>query len=117
MQTVAAQWLMTSLTTSAFLVGAIQATNLPGAVARNPGRRPPGDRARRGEPESGRAIGPAIGGLLRAATSAALVFVNAASFLAVIAVVATVAIPARAFTLPREQVGSAQFIARWGHGR
>ena len=29
MQTVAAQWLMTSLTSSAFLVGAIQATNLP----------------------------------------------------------------------------------------
>src|SRR3984885_1115483 len=29
MQTVAAQWLMTSLTSSAVLVGAIQATNLP----------------------------------------------------------------------------------------
>src|SRR6202050_2493156 len=29
MQTVAAQWLMTSLTSSALLVGAIQATNLP----------------------------------------------------------------------------------------
>ena len=43
-----------------------------------------------------RAIGPAIGGLLLAATSAALVFfVNAASFLAVIIVVAMVAVPAR----------------------
>ena len=29
MQTIAAQWVMTTLTTSAFLVGAIQATNLP----------------------------------------------------------------------------------------
>lgn len=55
-----------------------------------------------------RAIGPAIGGLLLAATSAALVFfVNAASFLAVIVVVATVAVPARVLTLPREHVREA----------
>ena len=55
-----------------------------------------------------RAIGPAIGGLLLAATSAALVFfVNAASFLAVIGVVAIVSVPARVLTLPREHVRSA----------
>jgi hypothetical protein len=37
MQTVAAQWLLTSLTTSALLVGAIQATNLPVLLFSVPG--------------------------------------------------------------------------------
>jgi predicted MFS family arabinose efflux permease len=55
-----------------------------------------------------RAIGPAIGGALLAATSAALVFfVNALSFVAVLVVVALVAVPRRASTLPREHFGSA----------
>jgi MFS family permease len=50
-----------------------------------------------------RAVGPAIGGLLLAATSAALVFfANALSFIAVLAAVAITAVPARASTLPRE---------------
>jgi len=54
------------------------------------------------------AIGPAIGGALLAATSAALVFfVNATSFLAVIAVVASVTVPARVLAVPREHVRSA----------
>ncbi|HEX4010222.1 MAG TPA: MFS transporter [Solirubrobacteraceae bacterium] len=55
-----------------------------------------------------RAIGPAIGGLLLAATSAVLVFfVNAVSFVAVLVVVALVAVPVRRFTLPREHISSA----------
>jgi MFS family permease len=178
MQTVAAQWLMTSLTTSALLVGAIQATNLPvlllaipagvlgdlldrkrlilagqlvmlvSAVALgaldvaglvNPalllillsgigvGQGLTGPIAQTLQPELvpaperpqaialgsvnqnlARAIGPAIGGLLLAATSAALVFfVNALSFVAVVVVVAMVAVPARASTLPREHLRSA----------
>jgi len=37
MQTVAAQWVMTTLTSSAFLVGAIQATNLPVLLLAVPG--------------------------------------------------------------------------------
>ena len=37
MQTVAAQWLMISLTSSAILVGAIQATNLPVLALAIPG--------------------------------------------------------------------------------
>ena len=50
-----------------------------------------------------RAIGPAIGGALLAATSAAIVFgVNAASFVAVLAAVAVTAVPTRPVTLPRE---------------
>lgn len=50
-----------------------------------------------------RAVGPAIGGALLAATSAALVFgVNALSFVAVVAAVAITRIPARPQTLPRE---------------
>jgi MFS family permease len=50
-----------------------------------------------------RAIGPAIGGILLAATSAALVFgVNAVSFVAVLVAVAVTAVPARRLTLPRE---------------
>lgn len=50
-----------------------------------------------------RAIGPAIGGLLLAATSAAVVFgVNAVSFIAVVAAIAVTAIPLRRNALPRE---------------
>jgi len=50
-----------------------------------------------------RAIGPAIGGALLAATSAAVVFgVNAASFVAVVAAVIVTRIPVRRSTLPRE---------------
>jgi MFS family permease len=55
-----------------------------------------------------RAVGPALGGLLLAATSAALVFgVNAASFVAVLVGVAITALPKRTSTLPREHVVSA----------
>src|SRR3984885_14563652 len=178
MQTVAAQWLMITLTSSAVLVGAIQATNLPVLVLAIPagvlgdlldrkrliiagqsvmllsalalavldavgavtpivllillcgigvGQGLTGPIAQTLQPELvpaperpqaialgsvnqnlARAIGPAIGGLLLAATSAALVFfVNAGSFLVVIVVVAMVSVPARVLTLPREHVGSA----------
>ena len=55
-----------------------------------------------------RAVGPAIGGVLLAATSAALVFgVNAASFVAVVGVVMVTRIPARKSDLPREHALSA----------
>jgi MFS family permease len=56
-----------------------------------------------------RAVGPAIGGALLAATSAGTVFlVNAVSFVAVIAVIAAWRSAARApDTLPREHVGEA----------
>jgi MFS family permease len=50
-----------------------------------------------------RAIGPALGGLLLAATSAAAVFgVNAISFVAVLAAVAVTAVPKHPVTLPVE---------------
>jgi predicted MFS family arabinose efflux permease len=55
-----------------------------------------------------RAVGPAIGGVLLAATSAAAVFLaNAVSFLAVLGAAAVTAIPARAQSLPREHVAAA----------
>ena len=55
-----------------------------------------------------RAVGPAIGGVLLAATSAALVFgVNAASFVAVLGVVLVTRIPARTSDLPREHAFAA----------
>ena len=178
MQTVAAQWLMVSLTSSALLVGAIQATNLPvlllaipagvlgdlvdrkrlilagqlvmllsaatlgvldlagvvtpavllvllcgigvgqgltGPIAQTlqPELVPPAERTQAIALGSvnqnlARAIGPAIGGLLLAATSAALVFfVNSLSFVAVLVVVALVAVPARISTLPREHLRAA----------
>jgi MFS family permease len=178
MQTVAAQWLMTSLTSSAVLVGAIQATNLPvlllavpagvlgdlldrkrlilagqfvmllsaaalglldvggvvtpavllillcgigvgqgltGPIAQTlqpelvpPSERPQAIALGSVNQNLARAIGPAIGGALLAATSAALVFfVNALSFVAVLVVVALVAVPARRATLPREHFRSA----------
>jgi MFS family permease len=178
MQTVAAQWLMTSLTSSAVLVGAIQATNLPilalaipagvlgdlfdrkrlilfgqlvmllsaaalgaldvgGAVTPavllillcgiGVGQGLTAPIAQTLQPELvpaserpkaialgavnqnlARAIGPAIGGLLLAASSAAVVFfVNSFSFVIVMVAVAFVAVPARVFTLPREQLRSA----------
>jgi MFS family permease len=178
MQTVAAQWVMISLTSSALLVGAIQATNLPILLLAIPagalgdlfdrkklilagqavmllsaallgvldvagvvtpavllillsgigvGQGLTGPIAQTLQPELvpvsdrpqaialgavnqnlARAIGPAIGGLLLAATSAAVVFfTNSVSFVAVIVVVALVAVPARTSVLPREHVGSA----------
>jgi MFS family permease len=178
MQTVAAQWVMTSLTSSAFLVGAIQATNLPVLLLAVPagvlgdlldrkrliiggqfvmllsaallgvldlagavtpavllillcgigvGQGLTGPIAQTLQPELvpapdrpqaialgsvnqnlARAIGPAIGGLLLAATSAAVVFfVNSLSFIAVLITVALVTVPARVSTLPREHLGSA----------
>jgi len=178
MQTVAAQWLMTSLTSSALLVGAIQATNLPvlllaipagvlgdlldrkrlilagqsvmllsaaalgaldlaglvtpalllillsgigvgqgltGPIAQTlqpelvpPPERPQAIALGSVNQNLARAIGPAIGGLLLAATSAALVFfVNSFSFVAVLIVVALVAVPRRVSALPREHLGSA----------
>jgi MFS family permease len=52
-----------------------------------------------------RAVGPALGGLLLAGTSAALVFgVNAISFVAVLFAVALTAIPPRRLPVPREHV-------------
>jgi quinol monooxygenase YgiN len=55
-----------------------------------------------------RAVGPAIGGVLLAATSAALVFLaNAISFLAVLGAVAVTAIPKIELTLPREHAVAA----------
>lgn len=55
-----------------------------------------------------RAVGPALGGLLLAVTSAAVVFLaNAASFLAVLGAVAITALPARKSTLPREHAAAA----------
>jgi MFS family permease len=55
-----------------------------------------------------RAVGPAIGGVLLAATSAALVFLaNAVSFLAVLGAVAVTAIPKLELTLPREHAVAA----------
>ena len=55
-----------------------------------------------------RAIGPAIGGVILAATSAGTVFiVNAVTFLAVIAVIAAWRGTRQANTLPREHVGEA----------
>jgi MFS family permease len=178
MQTVAAQWLMVSLTSSAFLVGAIQATNLPvlllavpagvlgdlldrkrliiagqlvmllaavalgvldvaGAVtpalllvllsAIGVGQGVTGPTAQTLQPELvpaaertqaialgsvnqnlARAVGPAIGGALLAATAASVVFfVNAASFVAVVVAVALVAVPVRRASLPREHFGGA----------
>jgi MFS family permease len=178
MQTVAAQWLMISLTSSTLLVGAIQATNLPVLLLAIPagvlgdlvdrkrvilagqfvmlisaaalgvldvagvvtpallllllcgvsvGQGLTGPIAQTLQPELvpsaerpqaialgsvnqnlARAIGPAIGGLLLAATSAAVVFfVNSLSFVAVIAIVAVVAVPARVSPLPREHLRSA----------
>lgn len=178
MQTVAAQWVMTSLTSSAFLVGAIQATNLPVLLLAVPagvlgdlldrkrliiggqfvmllsaallgvldlagavtpavllillcgigvGQGLTGPIAQTLQPELvpapdrpqaialgsvnqnlARAIGPAIGGLLLAATSAAVVFfVNSLSFVAVLITVALVTVPARVSTLPREHLRSA----------
>jgi predicted MFS family arabinose efflux permease/quinol monooxygenase YgiN len=55
-----------------------------------------------------RAVGPAIGGALLAATSAAVVFgVNAVSFLAVVGAVLVTAIPIRTLTTPREHAFAA----------
>jgi MFS family permease len=55
-----------------------------------------------------RAVGPALGGLLLAATSAALVFgVNGLSFVAVVVAVYITAVPRRAPALPREHVVNA----------
>jgi MFS family permease len=55
-----------------------------------------------------RAVGPAIGGGLLAATSAALVFgVNAVSFLAVVGAVAVTAVPLRTLSMPREHAFAA----------
>ncbi len=51
-----------------------------------------------------RAVGPAIGGVLLAATSAAFVFgINAASFVAVVGAVLVTRIPVRRSELPRER--------------
>ena len=179
MQTVAAQWVMTGLTRSAFLLGAVsaassipvlllavpagtlgdladrrrvilasQATMLMGAVALavaaetgwltagvllallfvigiggaasaptwqtlQPELVPAADRHQAivlgsVNQNLARAVGPAIGGLLLAGTSAAVVFLaNGVSFLAVLGAVAVTAIPVRRLTLPREHVSAA----------
>jgi MFS family permease/quinol monooxygenase YgiN len=55
-----------------------------------------------------RAVGPAIGGVLLAATSAGIVFgVNAASFVAVLGAIVITRIPVRNRTLPREHAFAA----------
>jgi MFS family permease len=55
-----------------------------------------------------RAVGPAIGGVLLAATSASVVFfTNAVSFLAVLGAVAVTAVAARKLTMPREHAVAA----------
>jgi MFS family permease len=55
-----------------------------------------------------RAVGPALGGVLLAATSAAVVFLtNAVSFVAVLVAVLVTAVPRRRVTLPREHAGAA----------
>jgi MFS family permease len=55
-----------------------------------------------------RAVGPAIGGILLAATSAAVVFLaNAVSFLGVLGAVAVTTLPVRKLTLPREHATAA----------
>jgi MFS family permease len=55
-----------------------------------------------------RAVGPAIGGVLLAATSAAVVFLaNAVSFVAVVVAVAVTVVPRRPLTLPREHAAAA----------
>ncbi|HXD65790.1 MAG TPA: MFS transporter [Solirubrobacteraceae bacterium] len=140
MQTVAAQWVMTSLTTSALLLSAISAAgSIPvlllaipagalallfvigiGGAASAPTwqtltpelvpapERPQAIALGSVNQNLARAVGPAIGGALLAATSAGLVFgVNAVSFLAVVGAVAGTAIPIRTLTLPREHVFAA----------
>jgi predicted MFS family arabinose efflux permease len=55
-----------------------------------------------------RAVGPAIGGALLAATSASVLFLaNAVSFLAVLGAVAITTMPARRLTVPREHAVAA----------
>lgn len=55
-----------------------------------------------------RAVGPAIGGVLLAATSASVAFfANAVSFLAVLGAVAVTAVAARKLTMPREHAVAA----------
>lgn len=103
-----------------FAIGVGNALSAPTWQTLQPELVPPEDRAQAIALGSvnqnlARAVGPAVGGLLLAATSAALVFgVNAASFVAVLAAAALTAIPPRdagggtgAGRLPREHAVAA----------
>jgi MFS family permease len=91
-----------------FVIGIGGALGAPTWQTLQPELVPPGDRPQAIALGSvnqnlARAVGPAIGGLLLAATSAALVFsANALSFVAVLAAIVLTKIPMRKLTLPRE---------------
>jgi Transmembrane secretion effector len=129
MQTVGAQWLMLSLTGSAtyvalvqtasgvpvvlFAVGTGSALTAPTWQVLQPELVPPEERQQAISLGSvnqnlARAVGPAIGGIVLAASSAGTDFlINAASFLVVIAVIARWRSTRPAQTMPREHVGEA----------
>ena len=103
-------WLLLALI---FAVGTGQALTSPTWQTLQPELVPPPERAQAISLGSvnqnlARAVGPAIGGLVLAATSAGTVFlINAATFLVVIAVIYTWRSTRSADTLPREHVGEA----------
>jgi MFS family permease len=103
-------WLLLALI---FAVGTGQALTSPTWQTLQPELVPPPERAQAISLGSvnqnlARAVGPAIGGLLLAATSAGTVFlVNAATFLVVIAVIYRWRAARPAHALPREHVGEA----------
>ena len=103
-------WLLLALI---FAVGTGQALTSPTWQTLQPELVPPPERAQAISLGSvnqnlARAVGPAIGGLLLAATSAGTVFlVNAATFLVVIAVIYRWRSARSAHALPREHVGEA----------
>ena len=103
-------WLLLALI---FAVGTGQALTSPTWQTLQPELVPPPERAQAISLGSvnqnlARAVGPAIGGLLLAATSAGTVFlVNAATFLVIIAVIYRWRSARSAHALPREHVGEA----------
>src|SRR6202041_1040066 len=119
MQTVAAQWLMLTLTGSGahvalvFAVGTGQALTSPTWQTLQPELVSPAERPQAISLGSvnqnlARAVGPAIGGALLAATGAGTVFlVNAVTFVAVIGVIAAWRSARAPDVLPREHVGEA----------
>jgi MFS family permease len=103
-------WLLLALL---FLIGAGNAASAPTWQTLQPELVPAADRPQAIALGSvnqnlARAVGPAIGGVLLAATSAAAVFlVNAVSFVAVLVAVFITAVPVRKLTLPREDAVAA----------
>jgi MFS family permease len=103
-------WLLLALI---FAVGTGQALTSPTWQTLQPELVPPAERAQAislgaVNQNLARAVGPAIGGILLAATSAGTLFlVNAATFVAVIAVIAWWRGTRPAHVLPREHVGEA----------